>query len=90
MNIIMQLIYSIQLKPPSMWGLYSTLSFGMLHDDYKLASLVIKELDKYQDDTECLEHYANLLSYFYLVQVLQDNVTPRKLFKNNVFTGSTR
>ncbi|KAJ8978707.1 hypothetical protein NQ317_015955 [Molorchus minor] len=62
------LFQSIQLKPPSPWSLYATLSLGLLHNDTKLARLVLNELEPFKDNKDCLKHYANLLSYVYLLQ----------------------
>ncbi|CAH0550739.1 unnamed protein product [Brassicogethes aeneus] len=62
------LLQSLELKPPSVWGLYSTLSLGLLHKDIELATLVIFELNKLKDNKDCLKHYSLLLSYIYLLQ----------------------
>ncbi|KAG5897490.1 hypothetical protein JTB14_031114 [Gonioctena quinquepunctata] len=56
------LFQSIQLKPPSPWSLYATLALGLLHNDMKLAELILRELEQLKDDTECLPHYAMLLA----------------------------
>lgn len=63
------LLKSTSLKPPSPYALYATLSFALLYNDPTLAVLVLKELKSLEGDTNCLEHYATLLSHFYLVQV---------------------
>ncbi|XP_056637029.1 tetratricopeptide repeat protein 37 [Diorhabda sublineata] len=55
------LFQSIQLKPPSPWGLYATFSLGLLHKDFELAELVLKELETLKDDEKSLPHYALLL-----------------------------
>nr|CAH7731857.1 unnamed protein product [Callosobruchus chinensis] len=60
------LFQSINLKPPSPWGLYATLSLALLHDDSKLARLVLNELEIFKDKKECLPHYSRLLLYFYI------------------------
>nr|CAI5830097.1 unnamed protein product [Callosobruchus analis] len=60
------LFQSINLKPPSPWGLYATLSLALLHDDKKLAKLVLNELEIFKDKKECLPHYSRLLLYFYI------------------------
>ncbi|XP_050293501.1 tetratricopeptide repeat protein 37 isoform X2 [Anthonomus grandis grandis] len=72
------LFQSINLKPPSPWSLYATFSLSLLHNDMKLAQLVLKELVSYEnhvklseeDFTEYIYHYSTLLAYVYL---LQDN-----------------
>lgn len=63
-------LYSTQLKPPSQWGLFATLSLGLLHGDFGLAQLVLKELQPMKDDPDVLYHYSVLLSLTYLLQVI--------------------
>uniref|UniRef100_A0A6P7G2Q1 Tetratricopeptide repeat protein 37 n=1 Tax=Diabrotica virgifera virgifera TaxID=50390 RepID=A0A6P7G2Q1_DIAVI len=55
------LFQSIQLKPPSPWGLYATLALGLVHRDFELAELVLKELEQLKDNKDCLPHYGVLL-----------------------------
>lgn len=64
------LFQSIQLKPPSPWGLYATLSLGLLHDDINLSKLVLKESEGLKDRPDCLEHYAVLMAYTHVFQVI--------------------
>lgn len=65
----MFIYFSIALKPPSPWALYATLSLALIHDDLKLAQLVLKELQSLKDQSECIPHYVTLLSLMYLLQV---------------------
>ncbi|RZC41780.1 hypothetical protein BDFB_008018, partial [Asbolus verrucosus] len=62
------LFQSIQLEKPSPWGFYATLSLGLLHNDLNLAELVFNELTVMKDRKDCLQHYAVLSGYFYLLQ----------------------
>ncbi|KAF5303636.1 hypothetical protein FQA39_LY09883 [Lamprigera yunnana] len=62
------LLQSTELKPPSPYGFYATLSLGLLHGDSSLAKLVLKELDKLQDNADCRSHYAKLICYTYLLE----------------------
>ncbi|CAH1115105.1 unnamed protein product [Psylliodes chrysocephalus] len=55
------LFQSIQLKPPSPWGLYATLALALIHKDLELGELVLKELEPLKDNQDCLPHYATLL-----------------------------
>ncbi|CAG9862355.1 unnamed protein product [Phyllotreta striolata] len=66
------LFQSIQLKPPSPWGLYATLALGLIHQDMELAELVLKELERFKDDQRCLSHYAILLGTMLLRQEKPD------------------
>ncbi|XP_023026959.2 tetratricopeptide repeat protein 37 [Leptinotarsa decemlineata] len=59
---------SRQLTPPSPWSLYSTLALGLLHKDMELADRVKRELELLKDNSECLPHYASLLSCMLLLQ----------------------
>ena len=61
--------FSIQLEKPSPWGFYATLSLGLLQDDFNLSELVLSELNVLKDRKECIEHFAILKSYFYLLKV---------------------
>lgn len=63
------LFQSIQLKPPSPFGLFATLALILLHDDVKLAKLVLTEMESMKDDKEYLRHYGLLLSYVCLYKV---------------------
>ncbi|KAJ3650240.1 hypothetical protein Zmor_021938 [Zophobas morio] len=62
------LFQSIQLEKPSPWGFYATLSLGLLQDDFNLSELVLSELNVLKDRKECIEHFAILKSYFYLLK----------------------
>lgn len=74
------LCFSTQCTPRSPWGLYATLSLGLLHDDLKLANLVLKEFQQLRDDIRCLPHIAVLTSYTYIIQN-QHNKAIRELSK---------
>ncbi|XP_017785314.1 PREDICTED: tetratricopeptide repeat protein 37 [Nicrophorus vespilloides] len=62
------LLQSTQLKQRSPWGLYATLSLGLLHNDLNLSLLVLNEMDELIDNKQALPHYGLLLSYIHLLQ----------------------
>lgn len=57
------------MKPPSTWGLFATLSLGLLHGEINLAQLVLKELVSIRDEQDVIYHNAILETYIHLVQV---------------------
>ncbi|XP_060530734.1 tetratricopeptide repeat protein 37 [Cylas formicarius] len=73
------LFQSIQLKPPSMWSLYSTFSVGLLHNDLKLAELVMNEFKRLEffwtnsqkEYSDFIKHYSFLITQFYVIKKMQ-------------------
>lgn len=64
-------MFSIQRKPASPFALYATLSLGLLHEDFNMAELALKELHNLKDDPKCIGHYSLLLCATYYLQVRQ-------------------
>lgn len=62
------LFQCIQIQPPIVPGLLAAASLGLLHDDFNLASLVLRELKPYQDHPEHRSHVTMLTAYSYIVQ----------------------
>ncbi|XP_066601814.1 superkiller complex protein 3 [Prorops nasuta] len=62
------LFQCIQIAPPTIEGFLAAAALGILHEDYKLTMLVLKELRQYQNKTEYRHHIISLSAYFYLVQ----------------------
>lgn len=57
------------MSPPSRFGLYATFSLGLLHSDYNLAKLVLKELAPIKNEPDVIYHCAFLDTYLQFLQV---------------------
>ncbi|XP_011301228.1 tetratricopeptide repeat protein 37 [Fopius arisanus] len=53
----------IQIQPPIVAGLLASAALGLLHEDYNLTTLVLKELQAYNDHPEYRHHVAILTAY---------------------------
>ncbi|XP_072746078.1 superkiller complex protein 3 isoform X2 [Anoplolepis gracilipes] len=62
------LFQCIQIKPPTIAGFLATAALGILHDDFNLTSLVLKELKPYTDHHEYGHHVITLSAYYHVVQ----------------------
>lgn len=63
--------FSIQLKPVPVYGLFAACAFGMMSSSLKLSKLVLKELEAFKNQTECIKHIAIFRSYCEVFQVLR-------------------
>lgn len=62
------LFQCIQIEPPPIVGFLATAALGILHDDFNLASLVLKELKRYENHPECGYHVITLFAYYHVKQ----------------------
>nr|CAD7589451.1 unnamed protein product [Timema genevievae] len=62
------LFQCIQLKPPSVQGLFASCALGMLHSDLNLSELTFKELLPYKDEPEFVNHIAVFRAYLFFLQ----------------------
>lgn len=61
------LFQCIQIQPPVITGLLAAASLGILHGDINLTTLVLNELQLYENHLEYGYHVVNLSAYFYLI-----------------------
>nr|CAD7400214.1 unnamed protein product [Timema poppensis] len=64
---------NIQLKPPSVQGLFASCALGMLHSDLNLSELTFKELLPYKDEPEFVNHIAVFRAYLFFLQLQWPN-----------------
>ncbi|XP_050460410.1 tetratricopeptide repeat protein 37 isoform X1 [Cataglyphis hispanica] len=77
------LFQCIQIKPPTIAGFLATAALGILHDDFNLTSLVLKELKPYTDHHEYGHHVITLSAYYH---VIQGNLTEAiRIFSKAIF-----
>lgn len=62
------LFQCIQIEPPTIAGFLATAALGILHDDFNLTSLVLKELKPYEDHQEYGHHVVTLSAYHHVIQ----------------------
>lgn len=62
------LFQCIQIEPPAIAGFLATAALGILHDDFNLTSLVLKELKPYENHCEYGHHAITLSAYYHVVQ----------------------
>ncbi|GLH08653.1 Tetratricopeptide repeat protein 37 [Gryllus bimaculatus] len=58
----------VQLKPPSVQGLFASCSLGIIHGDLHLSEMVLKELIPYQNDSDYVTHIAVFKAYIHYLQ----------------------
>ncbi|XP_063225938.1 superkiller complex protein 3 [Bacillus rossius redtenbacheri] len=78
------LFQCIQLKPPSVQGLFASCALGMLHGDLNLSELTLKELLQYKDNPEFVAHIAVFKAYIYFLQDQSRKVESIRSFNNTV------
>ncbi|XP_029662452.1 tetratricopeptide repeat protein 37 [Formica exsecta] len=77
------LFQCIQIKPPTIAGFLATAALGILHNDFNLTSLVLKELEPYTDHHEYGHHIVTLSAYYH---VIQGNLTEAiRIFSKAIF-----
>ncbi|XP_070156887.1 superkiller complex protein 3 [Polyergus mexicanus] len=77
------LFQCIQIKPPTIAGFLATAALGILHNDFNLTSLVLKELKPYTDHHEYGHHIITLSAYYH---VIQGNLTEAiRIFSKAIF-----
>lgn len=64
------LFQCIQINPPITAGFLATAALGILHNDFNLTSLVLKELksNTYEDHDEYAHHMVTLSAYYHVIR----------------------
>ncbi|XP_067002861.1 tetratricopeptide repeat protein 37 [Anabrus simplex] len=62
------LFQCVQLKPPSVPGLFASCALGMLHGDLNLSEMVLKELVPHKDNPQYITHIAVFKAYAHTLQ----------------------
>jgi len=62
------LFQCIQIEPPTVVGYLATAALGILHNDFNLTSLVLKELKPYGNHHEYGHSAITLSAYYHVTQ----------------------